>query len=185
MALIYFSSRKQSQIKGGRAKRSLGGAERSAPDKRESFAAFLVSVLISRQSKPALIYLQSSSLCLRVGWQGGSSQTSALFADRLISHQALPTCASVVFSAPPFFSSARLPSGFEGPLISGLSCLHFLLRPQELLAALLTNPVSAGEVPRDPARCLSLSPCFYVSRTGFKSSCHTRVVGCTFRSVFR
>lgn len=86
----------------------------SALDKRELFAAFAVSVLISRQSKPSLIYLQSSLPALEPGWEGSGFQLPALFVDSLISHKAISTCVSVVFSvhARPFLLPCHcLPNG--------------------------------------------------------------------------
>lgn len=75
----------------------------SAPDKRESFAAFMVSVLISKQSKPPLIYLQNNLLAQ----EPGQCFLASSFVDSLISHKAVPTCVSVVFSVClSFFSPA-------------------------------------------------------------------------------
>lgn len=112
------SLRKQSKIKQRIANKTKRNpyvkTSSSALDKRESFAAFAVSVLISRQSKPPLIYLQRSLPTQEPGWESSGFQLPALFVDSLISHKAVSTCVSVVFSvhARPFLLPRHcLPNG--------------------------------------------------------------------------
>lgn len=130
-----------------------------AVDKRESFAAFAVSVLISKQPKPLLIYLQTDPPAQEPGREGGGAQPPALFADSLISHKAVPTWVSVGFQCLrlPFFSPATAsPMAAEGPSHLPVSLIHFLppgLRTPGSSFCHTALRGSAGNVPGD-TKCL-------------------------------